>query len=147
MDCCLTKYNSESEDDTIKIGEALASRLKVGSIIAIKGYLGAGKTYFVKGIARGLNIHDIITSPTYTIVNEYSGTLNGKNIQVFHIDAYRLMGDDDFAGTGATEFIGGNCITAIEWSDRIPIYMPSEAIKVSIEITGPQNRIISIEDK
>ena len=146
MECCLIKYNSESEDETIALGESLASKLKPGSVVALKGILGAGKTYFVKGIARGLNIQDTITSPTYTIVNEYTGILEGKDIQLFHIDAYRLSGDDDFVGTGVVEFIGGNCIAVIEWSDRIPLSVPPSAISVSIEIDGPQSRIISIRD-
>ena len=144
MECCLTEKISKSEDETIRAGESFASGLKPGAVIALKGPLGAGKTYFVKGIARALKIKEIITSPTYTIINEYAGLLNEKPLLLFHIDAYRLSGDEDFAGTGAAEFIAGEGITVIEWSDLIPRSIPENAISVSIEINGPNSRIIKV---
>ena len=122
---------------TEAIGERLARSLKPGSVIALKGGLGAGKTCLVKGIARGLGISADITSPTYTIINEYPPAL-------CHIDAYRLSGDEDFYSTGAAETIGNCAVTVIEWSERIPRSVPADAITVEIEITGPQNRIFRI---
>jgi tRNA threonylcarbamoyladenosine biosynthesis protein TsaE len=116
-------------------------------VIALKGGLGAGKTCLVKGIARGLGISETITSPTYTIVSEYQACLNGLVIPLYHIDAYRLTGDEDFENTGAAEYLGGRGIAIVEWSERIPLSIPADAIRIEIEITGPQSRIFRIRDE
>ena len=147
MECCPTEFNSNSEKETIDFGEYFASLLKQGSVIALSGGLGAGKTCFVKGIALALSIPEIITSPTYTIINEYKGILKGSPVLLCHIDAYRLAGDEDFNSTGAQEYFYGNNIVIIEWSESIPNSIPAGAITVSIEITGPQSRFFQIKDK
>jgi len=126
------------------LGERIASSLKPGSVVALYGGLGAGKTCLAKGLARGLGIKENITSPTYTIVSEYRACLDGRVIPLYHIDAYRLNGDEDFESTGAGEFIGGEGITIIEWSERIPLSIPRDAITVEIEITGLQSRIFRV---
>jgi tRNA threonylcarbamoyladenosine biosynthesis protein TsaE len=123
----------------VALGERLAGFLVPGSVVALKGPLGAGKTCFAKGIARGLGIEDEITSPTYTIVSEYRG-----RSPFYHIDAYRLSGDDDFASLGGEEFIYGEGISAVEWSDRIPASIPQGAIFVDIEIVDGEERNIRI---
>jgi len=115
-----------------------ARKLAPGSVVALKGGLGAGKTCFVRGIARGLGITENITSPTYTIMNEYPAA-----VPLRHIDAYRLNGDEDFETTGAGE-LDGKGITVIEWSERIPRSIPEDATIVEIEINGPQSRIFRI---
>jgi len=138
---CLTEHSSVSPEETEIWGEFLAEKLKPGSVIALKGGLGAGKTCLVKGLARALGVIDNITSPTYTIICEYNGYLNGKTVTLRHIDAYRLGGDEDFENTGAGDLIGDG-ITVIEWSERIPRSIPKDAITVDIEITGPQSRLL-----
>jgi len=125
-------------------GERIAISLKPGSVVALYGGLGAGKTCLAKGIARGLGITEHITSPTYTIVCEYSVCLDGRAIPLYHIDAYRLNGNEDFESTGAGEFIGNEGITIIEWSERIPLSIPGDAITVEIEITGLQSRTFRV---
>jgi len=125
-------------------GERIALSLKPGSVVALYGGLGAGKTCLAKGLARGLGIKENITSPTYTIVSEYGACLDGRVIPLYHIDAYRLNGDEDFESTGVGEFIGGEGITIIEWSERIPLSIPRDAITVEIEITGLQSRIFRV---
>ena len=137
---CLIEFISAAPEETVVFGERFANNLNPGLVIAINGCLGAGKTCFVKGIARGLGIKKNITSPTYTIMNEYSG-----RIPLYHIDAYRLNGDEDFESTGACEYFYMNGITVIEWSERIPNSIPADAVKVHIEVTGSQNRLIRIE--
>jgi tRNA threonylcarbamoyladenosine biosynthesis protein TsaE len=117
----------------------IARCLKRGAVVALRGGLGAGKTCLVKGIAQGLGITGTVTSPTYTIVSEYEGP-----VPLYHIDAYRLSGDEDFENTGGGEIMGGAGITVIEWSERIPHSLPSDAVTVSIAITGPQSRLITI---
>jgi len=132
------------------LGEHFAEKLKKGSIIALKGGLGAGKTCLVKGIARGLGVAEIVTSPTYTIVSEYSARLNGEMVPLYHIDAYRLNGDEDFENTGAGELIGGGesgGIAIIEWSERIARSIPTDALRIDIEITGPQSRLFRVYDE
>ncbi len=129
------------------MGERFAEKLKKGSVIALKGGLGAGKTCLVKGIARGLGVAEIVTSPTYTIVSEYNARLNGEPVPLYHIDAYRLNGDEDFENTGAGELMGGGGIAIIEWSERVPRSIPPDAITMEIEITGPQSRLFRVYDE
>lgn len=109
-------------------------------MVALYGGLGAGKTRLAKGIARGLGIAETVASPTYTIVCEYSAEIDGRAVPVYHMDAYRLDGDDDFENTGAGELIGSGGIAIIEWSERIPRSIPADAITVKIDVTGPQGR-------
>ena len=151
---CLIERVCSSPEETEALGENLGRSLKPGSVIALRGGLGAGKTCLVKGIARGLGISECITSPTYTIINEYLGAvirdikdavIQDRKVPLYHIDAYRLNGDQDFENTGGGELTGGNGITVIEWSERIPRSIPPGAISVEIEITGPLERIFRIE--
>jgi tRNA threonylcarbamoyladenosine biosynthesis protein TsaE len=137
---CLTEYVSSSPQDTEAFGEQLATLLEPGSVIALSGGLGAGKTCLVKGIARALGVSENITSPTYTIINEY----RLKNCPLYHIDAYRLNGDEDFASTGAGDCFSTGGITIIEWSERVPGSIPPGAININIEISGPQSRIFRL---
>jgi tRNA threonylcarbamoyladenosine biosynthesis protein TsaE len=138
---CLTEIVSRSPEETEAIGERLAGRLKSGSVVALRGKLGAGKTCLAKGIARALGVTETVTSPTYTIVSEYRGTL-----PLYHIDAYRLGGDDDFANIGGDELLDGNGVSLVEWSERIPRSLPADAIIIQIEISGPQERIVKITE-
>jgi tRNA threonylcarbamoyladenosine biosynthesis protein TsaE len=152
MEHCLTEYISGSPEETEALGENITrilwkKRPVGGSVIALTGGLGAGKTCLVKGIARGMGIDETITSPSFTIVNEYDAFLNGQRFPLYHIDAYRLNGDEDFENTGAAEYMGGLGIAIVEWSERIPQSIPADAINIAIEITGPQNRIIRIHDE
>ena len=127
------------------MGKILAGFLDKGSIVALKGTLGAGKTCFAKGIASGLGINENVTSPSYSIISEYKGTLKGEvPVTVYHIDAFRLDGNDDFSAIGGEEIVFGNGISIIEWSERIPDFIPSLAIKVEIEIKEDDKRIIRI---
>jgi len=144
MENCLTEKACASPEETMALGERIALGLKPGSVLALYGGLGAGKTCLAKGIARGLGIMENITSPTYTIVCEYLARTAGQAVPLYHIDAYRLNGDEDFESTGAGEFIGSRGITIIEWSERIPLSIPKDAISVEIEITGSQSRIFRV---
>jgi len=142
---CLTEYVSSSPRDTEAFGERLASRLESGSVVALSGALGAGKTCLVKGIARALGVSENITSPTYTIINEYRPGGRPDACSLYHIDAYRLNGDEDFASTGAGGCFSEGGITIIEWSERIPGSIPPDAINIDIEISGPQSRVFRLQ--
>ena len=138
-DCFLFDFISNSPDDTFSLGRRIASFLSEGSVVALQGELGSGKTYLVKGIAEGLGVTETITSPTYTIISEYS-----SSPALYHIDAYRLSGDEDFENSGGREIINSGGISLIEWSERIPKSIPKDAITVVLKITGPSSRLIQI---
>ncbi|MDR0378083.1 MAG: tRNA (adenosine(37)-N6)-threonylcarbamoyltransferase complex ATPase subunit type 1 TsaE [Spirochaetaceae bacterium] len=129
---------SGSPEETSAAGERLAESLKPGSVVALRGKLGAGKTCFTKGIARFLGIEEEVTSPTYTIVSEYDG-----KIPLYHIDAYRLNGDDDFSALGGEEILSGGGVSVIEWSERIPASIPPAAVIVELEILPEGGRKIT----
>ena len=124
--------------------------LKQGSILALNGPLGAGKTCFVKGVARALNVDEEITSATYTIVSEYEAPLfEGKpaSIPVYHIDAYRLRNEDDFLAIGGEEILSGSGISLIEWGDRIHSLIPDGSLLVDITIQEDESRLIHVYAK
>ncbi|MDR0290682.1 MAG: tRNA (adenosine(37)-N6)-threonylcarbamoyltransferase complex ATPase subunit type 1 TsaE [Treponema sp.] len=147
MDCCLTEHISSSPEETLSFGETLAGKLKPPLVIALRGGLGAGKTCLTKGIARGLGICENLTSPTYTIVSEYSACLDGQEFPLYHIDAYRLGGDEDFENSGAGEGLRGEGIAIVEWSERIPRSIPPDALTIEIEISGPQSRLFRVRNE
>ena len=132
-------FESLSEDETFSIGKRVALLLEKGSVVALSGPLGAGKTCLVKGLALGIGVTDEITSPTYAIVCEYQGFL-----PFYHIDAYRLRGNDDFSAIGGEEIVFGNGISVIEWSERIPDFIPKGAFMIDFEIIGDNKRRIHI---
>ncbi|MCL1836350.1 MAG: tRNA (adenosine(37)-N6)-threonylcarbamoyltransferase complex ATPase subunit type 1 TsaE [Treponema sp.] len=137
-----TKRISSSPEETEAIGREIGLALKPGESVALSGGLGAGKTCIARGIAAGLGIAENITSPTYTIVSEYPA--GSRGIPLYHIDAYRLSGDEDFENTGAGEYIGMEGVTIIEWCDRIPRSIPPDALRIEIAISGPHSRIMII---
>jgi tRNA threonylcarbamoyladenosine biosynthesis protein TsaE len=137
----LARHISSSPEETMAIGEKIAAGLGKGSVVALRGGLGAGKTCLAKGIARGLGIREEVTSPSYTIVSEYaSGPL-----PFYHIDAYRLGGDEDFQALGGDDYIHGEGIAVIEWSERISGSIPRQALRVSIAILADGRRGIEAE--
>jgi tRNA threonylcarbamoyladenosine biosynthesis protein TsaE len=136
---------SLSEDETFALGKRLAPMLGKGDVVALKGPLGAGKTCFAKGIARGLGIEEGLTSPTYAIISEYECSISGEKIPVYHIDAYRLEGNDDFSAIGGEEIVFGNGISVIEWSDRIPALIPSDAYRIDFEIIEDNKRSVKLD--
>jgi len=133
-------FETNSPEETMALGERIAGLLSQGSVVALEGALGSGKTYLTKGIALGLGISENITSPTYTIINEYQNTA----CHLYHIDAYRLDNDKDFEDIGGVEIINSNSVSVIEWSGRILKSLPEDTITISIEITGQSSRLIKI---
>ena len=135
----VVELETNSEEETFAVGRRIAESLTAGMVVALRGTLGSGKTCLAKGIAGGLKIKENVTSPTYTIINEYDTTP-----PLFHIDAYRLNNDEDFEQIGGRELIGGGGIYVIEWSERIPKSLPSDAVAVELEITGASSRLIRV---
>lgn len=135
------QYISNSVEETERIGAELADRLSAGTIVAFSGDLGAGKTAFVRGMACGLGIEERVTSPTFTIVNEYAG---GKR-PLFHFDLYRLYDADELFDIGWEDYLTRGGICAVEWSERAMDAMEN-CIRVDIVRGDTDNqRIIKIE--
>ena len=137
------EYISHSEAETEDLGRRLAAVLAPGAVVACRGGLGMGKTAFTRGLARGLGCQDRVTSPTFTIVNEYEGT----RLPLFHFDMYRLEGPEDLFDIGWEDYLDRGGVCAVEWSERIPGALPPDAITVTIS-RCPENedwRRITIE--
>ena len=133
-------YTTNSPAQTEALGAALAKLLPAGTILAYRGDLGAGKTAFTRGLARGLGCTDLVTSPTYTIVNEYLG----GRLPLFHFDMYRLASSDDLWDIGWEDYLDRGGICAVEWSENVEDAMEG-AVCVTIEKLGEETRRITIE--
>ena len=134
------EFITNSPAETESIGVTLGQRLKPGTVIAYRGDLGAGKTAFTRGLARGLGCREIVTSPTYTIVNEYLG----GRIPLFHFDMYRLRSSDDLWDIGWDDYLERGGVCAVEWSENVDEAM-EDPIIITIEKTGEESRRITIE--
>lgn len=132
---------TKSTSETIRIGKRIGSLLLTGDIVAFVGELGTGKTQFIKGLAAGVGVENTkyISSPSFTLINEYRG-----KTPFYHIDLYRLKAEEEAEELGLEEYVGGEGITAIEWADRIPSLLPRELLWIQIRYTGKQTRSIEI---
>ena len=131
------EYISNSAEETEKIGEQFASSLNKGAVVLLEGELGAGKTVFVKGMARALGITARITSPTYAYMNDYDGIL-------YHYDCYRLSSGEDAEGLGLTDYFYADGICVIEWAENIADVLPENAVVVKIFKIDDNKRRIEI---
>ena len=131
------EYISKSLKQTYKIAEEFAKTLKGGDVVLLNGEMGAGKTAFTKGLAKGLGIEDEITSPTYAYMNDYDGKL-------YHYDCYRLSSGEDAEALGLTDYFYSGGICVLEWSENIKSVLPSKVITVKIEKINDKTRKIII---
>ena len=134
------EFLTNSPEETEKIGAALGKILTPGAVLAYRGDLGAGKTAFTRGLARGLGYAEPVTSPTYTIVNEYLG----GRLPLFHFDMYRLASSDDLWDIGWEDYLERGGVCAVEWSENVNDAMEN-AVWVTIHKTGENSRRIVIE--
>ena len=134
------QFQASKETETLRLGSALARHLPDGSVVALVGTLGAGKTRLVQAIAEGCGIQrrDVV-SPTFVLVHEYPGQR-----MVYHIDAYRLKDADEFLELGPEEYFESDGITLIEWADRVEDCLPRERLEVRIEVTGEETRAFNL---
>ena len=131
--------STHSAEETREAGERLARTLGPGDVVALAGELGAGKTCFVQGLARGLGASTWPTSPTFVLVNEYRADL-----PIHHVDAYRVAGPAEMVDVGLLELIDGDGVTVIEWADKVAALLPERTIHASIDGVGDQPRTIHV---
>ena len=135
---------TRSTSGTIRIGKSIGSLLLPGDVVALVGELGTGKTQFIKGLAVGVGIGKptYISSPSFTLINEYKG-----KIPFYHIDLFRLRAQKEAEDLGLEEYFQSGGITAIEWADRIPSLLPREMLWIQISYTGENTRSLEIIGK
>ncbi|MDR1217421.1 MAG: tRNA (adenosine(37)-N6)-threonylcarbamoyltransferase complex ATPase subunit type 1 TsaE [Oscillospiraceae bacterium] len=130
---------TNGEEETAALGAALARGLERGSVVAVTGGLGAGKTVFVRGLAEGLGLSTRVTSPTFAIVNEYQG-----ETPLFHFDMYRLEGARELIDIGWDDYLGRDGVIAAEWGDVAPELFPEDTVRVEIEDLGGNARRVTV---
>ena len=133
-------FETNSPTETEKIAEQFANTLNGGEVIAFRGDLGMGKTCFVRGLARGLGCKDTVTSPTFALMNEYTG----GRLSVYHFDMYRVSGWEDLYSTGYFDYVESGGVVAVEWSENIENALDDNTIFVTFKRTGENSRTISI---
>lgn len=133
------EFKTNSDLETRELGLSIGSALKGGEVIAMTGDLGAGKTTMTKSIAQGLEIDDYITSPTFTIVNEYEGRL-----KLYHFDVYRISDIEEMYDIGYEEYLYSDAVSIIEWSNLIEEILPKDKINIDIEYIDENARKITI---
>jgi tRNA threonylcarbamoyladenosine biosynthesis protein TsaE len=133
-------FISSSAAETEASGRQFAPGLHAGDIVALQGELGAGKTHMIKGIVAGLGSADPVTSPTFTLVHEYSG----GRLPVYHFDFFRLEDARSAARLGLDDYFFSEGVSLVEWADRFPELLPKEARWIRIEVKSPQERVIHL---
>ncbi|MDD2371451.1 MAG: tRNA (adenosine(37)-N6)-threonylcarbamoyltransferase complex ATPase subunit type 1 TsaE [Firmicutes bacterium] len=137
----MAKYILNSVDETIKLGELLGKSLTESVIIRMDGEMGTGKTHFTKGLALGLGVREEITSPTFSILNIYEG----RNMKLFHIDAYRLKNIEEAIDAGLAEVFNDDGVVVLEWGDLLSPFFENKVIDIKINDLGDNSREMIIE--
>ena len=135
-------FFTNSPEETVSLGKKIGSCLRGGEIFAMQGTLAAGKTTITKGIAEGLGVKDVITSPTFCLISEYEGRL-----PLFHMDVYRLDGGEDFLNLGVEDMLYGKGVCLIEWSEKVMDELPDSTIILKLEpLENSTKRKITVEN-
>ncbi len=138
-----TITNVGSVDETRSLGKKVGSTLKPGAVVALFGDLGAGKTTFVQGLLKGLNIEEIATSPSFVIINEYK--IPKTNNSLFHMDLYRLNDDSEIEDIGISDIFNSDSIAVIEWAEKIKDRLPDGCVKIYFDVISETERRITLE--
>ncbi|AND37891.1 MULTISPECIES: tRNA (adenosine(37)-N6)-threonylcarbamoyltransferase complex ATPase subunit type 1 TsaE [Cytobacillus] len=134
------EFISKKPEDTMAFSERLGSLLQPGDVLALEGDLGAGKTTFTKGLAKGLNITRNVNSPTFTIIKEYQGRL-----PLYHMDVYRV--EDSFEDLGFDEYFEGNGVTVVEWAHLVKEQLPEELLTIYLYLDDNDSRKLVLEPR
>ena len=135
---------THSAAQTQALGAELGLGLAHGELIAFRGDLGSGKTCMIQGICEALEVDDYVTSPTFMLINEYAGRLNGKELPVYHFDLYRLRGAGELEDLGAEEYFYGRGVCLVEWAERADGLLPAGCREVWMEYVGDDERKITL---
>jgi tRNA threonylcarbamoyladenosine biosynthesis protein TsaE len=140
------EFTTKSGADTIEVGRKLAHLLKPPQLLLLKGDLGTGKTTLVKGIAEALDAAepDEVTSPTFTLLHEYDGALDGKPVKLYHIDVYRLEGERQLETLGLDELLTPDALVLVEWGDKFKSIRKKATGEIAISSTGGDARKITV---
>lgn len=133
-------FKTTSPQQTIALGEEIGKRLKGGEVIAYSGGLGAGKTTITRGISLGMGLGDNVTSPTFALVNEYSGSQRS----LCHFDMYRITDSADLETTGFYDYLDGNNVLCVEWSENIISELPPDSISINLQRVDDTTRLITV---
>lgn len=134
-----------SPEETFNLGKKLGRNLKRGKIICLYGELGAGKTVFAKGLGEGLGVQEEITSPTFTLIQEYNTKVNG--LTLVHMDLYRLRSLEEAEIIGVMDYFRNDCVCLLEWPEIISDFLPDDRVEIRIEGSGDSPRKISISSQ
>jgi tRNA threonylcarbamoyladenosine biosynthesis protein TsaE len=134
-------FYTKSPEETIELGKKIGGKLQKGDVIAMRGTLAAGKTTITKGIAAALDVKDVITSPTFCLISEYSGKM-----PLYHMDVYRLDNAEDFVNLGTDDMIYGDGVSIIEWSEKIMSELPKKTIELVIIPQEDNSRKITLNN-
>ncbi|MDF2569257.1 MAG: tsaE [Sporomusa sp.] len=140
-------FKAESPDQTYAFGENMAKSLQPGDVLCLSGNLGAGKTLLSQGIANGLKVVDVVSSPTFTVLNVYEGTAgSGQEVSIYHFDLYRLDHPAELADIGFDHYIGAGGIAIIEWPEKFPEFLPEERLWLTVAPGDfPNERVITLK--
>jgi len=136
----MSKAITCSPEETIEYAKAVGQRLRGGDVVAFIGGLGAGKTTFTRGLAVGLGLEDDVSSPTFSLVNEYRGKLT-----LYHFDMYRITSSDELETTGFFDYMNNESVIVVEWSENISDWLPDETIFITLKILDENTRGIEIQ--
>lgn len=139
----MATFISNSPAETEEIARRLAEEIVPGSLLALKGELGSGKTLFTQGLVAGMDSDAAVTSPTFTIVHEYQG----GRLPVYHFDFFRLENRDSALQLGLEDYFFGDGVSVVEWADRFPELIPEQARWISFEIKSERQRMITLSDQ
>jgi tRNA threonylcarbamoyladenosine biosynthesis protein TsaE len=142
----MKQTKTHSPEETREFGRTLAQRLKPGSVVALTGSLGSGKTVLVQGICSEFGAEKAVSSPSFVIINEYPGSRQGSRIWIYHFDLYRLENPDELVGLGYEEYFYGQGISLIEWADKVKDFLPEKRWEINLKIISENEREISIEE-
>ncbi|MFC1541979.1 tRNA (adenosine(37)-N6)-threonylcarbamoyltransferase complex ATPase subunit type 1 TsaE [Candidatus Latescibacterota bacterium] len=136
----IEKFETKDEDGTLEIAYSFGKTLTPGTVIALNGELGAGKTVFTRGVAKAFNVEEKVTSPTFTLINEYKG-----EIPIYHMDFYRLNSIKEILDIGVEDYFYGDGICLVEWAEKMGEIFPEKAVTIVIKLSKNNNRDIVIE--
>lgn len=138
-------FISHSASQTVRIGQRLGEYMQPGDVLLLVGEVGVGKTQLVKGIVQGLESDDLVTSPSFVMVNEYQTKRQRRNIPIYHVDFYRIEDPSELSTVGIEDFWMGNSICLIEWADRAPSWLPVEHLAIYMQYLDETKRVLRFE--